>query len=92
MTKRIVFIGNCQMEVMRDLHDEFVGGVTGDKTYFLPSWIGLNDSGTALLQTADLVVDQVQSFSQALDLPPGVAAVRRVSVPLVSASFLTRRF
>jgi tetratricopeptide (TPR) repeat protein len=88
MTKRIVFIGNCQMEVMRGLYDKFVAGITGDETFFLPAWTELDDNGTKILETADLLVDQVQSFSREIVLPPAIAAVRRVSVPLVSASFL----
>jgi tetratricopeptide (TPR) repeat protein/capsular polysaccharide biosynthesis protein len=88
MTKRIVFIGNCQMEVMRNLYDKVVGGITNDETYFLPSWTEVDDSGMKLLAHADLLVNQVQSFSRELDLPPGISAVRRISVPLVSASFL----
>jgi len=88
MTKRIVFIGNCQMEVIRNLYDKFVGGITVDETYFLPAWTELDDQGKKILAAADLLVDQVQSFTRGIDLPPSIAAIRRVSVPLVSASFL----
>jgi tetratricopeptide (TPR) repeat protein len=88
MTKRIVFIGNCQMEVMRNLYDKFVAGITGDEAVFLPSYTDLDDNGRNTLATADLLVEQVQSFSHELELPAGVAAVRRVPIPLVSASFL----
>jgi tetratricopeptide (TPR) repeat protein/capsular polysaccharide biosynthesis protein len=88
MTKRIVFIGNCQMEVLRHLYDRFAGGLTGDETWFLPAWTELDDAGTQILAAADLLVDQVQSFSRGIELPPAIAALPRVPVPLVSASFL----
>jgi Flp pilus assembly protein TadD len=88
MPKHIVFIGNCQMEVMRALYDKFVGGITGDRTSFLPAWTELDADGAKTLASADLLVDQVQSFTRGIELPPSIAAVRRVSVPLVSASFL----
>lgn len=76
------------MEVIRNLYDKFVGGITGDETHFLPSWTEVDDSGANRLRTADLLVNQIQSFSQELELPPEIAAVPRVPVPLVSASFL----
>ncbi len=76
------------MEVIRLLYDRFVGGASRDETFFLPSWTAIDDDGMAILNSADLLVDQVQSFSREVDLPIGMASTRRVPVPLVSASFL----
>jgi hypothetical protein len=62
MARRIVFIGNCQMSILRNLYDRFVTGVTGDDTYFLPTWTALDPESAAALEAADLLVDQVQSL------------------------------
>jgi tetratricopeptide (TPR) repeat protein len=89
MAQRIVFIGNCQMGILRNLYDRFVTGITGDATYFLPSWNALDGQGAAALESADLLVDQVQSFSsEAMERPAGIASTPRIPVPLVSATFL----
>ena len=89
MARRIVFIGNCQMSILRNLYDRFVTGVTGEDTYFLPTWTALDRQGAGALETADVLVDQVQSFSsEAIDRPAGMASIPRVPVPLVSATFL----
>jgi len=88
MTKRIVFVGNCQLDALRNLYDRFVGGATNDVTSFLPSWTEIDHSGVATLAGADLIVNQLQSFSGELELPEPVARIPRVAVPLVSASFL----
>jgi tetratricopeptide (TPR) repeat protein len=89
MSRRIVFIGNCQMSILRNLYDRFVTGVTDDDTYFLPTWSALDGQGAAALESADLLVDQVQSFSsEAIERPAGIASIPRVTVPLVSAAFL----
>ena len=89
MARRIVFIGNCQMSILRNLYDRFVTGVTDDDTYFLPTWTALDGQGAAALESADLLVDQVQSFSsEAIERPARIASIPRVPVPLVSATFL----
>ena len=86
--RRVVFIGNCQVQCLSQLYERFSEGKGEEQIAYLPSYEDLTDDGTAAIAEADVIIEQ------RLDIPPqvdtgGIASnAERHFVPLVAGGFL----
>jgi tetratricopeptide (TPR) repeat protein len=88
--RRIVFWGNCQMQVMHSLHSRFVKPLTDETSTFVDAFLPVSDSDRAAMAAADLIVGQINLNPRAsLEALAAVASpAPRHLVPTVGAPFL----
>ncbi len=84
--RRIVLVGNCQVNAMAALYKRYVACRTGDSIEAIASYQDLTPEGLAAIQQADIVVEQILDVAPRADVP--TAATRRLFIPSVSAAFL----
>ncbi|TWB13013.1 WcbI family polysaccharide biosynthesis putative acetyltransferase [Nitrospirillum bahiense] len=94
MTRKIVFIGNCQTNNIHRLFAEQVALSTGDEVHFVPCFVGLSEKSEAALVDADIIVSQMLDSVQAVNLDMLMrdnkidSAAQIIEFPLVSGRFL----
>jgi tetratricopeptide (TPR) repeat protein len=86
--RRIVLIGNCQMQAMAGLYKRFVAGRTGDVLEHVPSYQDLTDEHRSAIQEADLIVEQLFDQKQQADTEALSTTAPRIFIPMVTAAFL----
>jgi hypothetical protein len=86
--RRIVLIGNCQMQAMMQLYQRFVAGRTGDRLRHVPSYADLTDDGRKAIEEADVVVEQLLDLKPKADTDGLSTATARLYIPMVTAAFL----
>ncbi len=86
--RRIVLIGNCQMQAMAGLYKRFVAGRSGDVLEHVPSYQDLSDQHRIAIQQADLVVEQLFDLKQHTDTEAVPTTTPRIFIPMVTAAFL----
>ncbi len=86
MTKKIGFIGNCQLGTLSALYKRLLGDNAETEVFYIPSYQGADDSQKALIASADIVVRQILDFDQKI----GELQTEAVSYlfPHVSGAFL----
>jgi tetratricopeptide (TPR) repeat protein len=86
--RRIVLIGNCQMQAMAGLYRRFVAGRTGDVLQHVPSYQDLTDEHVQAIQQADVVVEQLFDLKPQVDTDTLSTTTPRIFIPMVTAAFL----
>jgi tetratricopeptide (TPR) repeat protein len=86
--RKIVLIGNCQMQAMMGLYRRFVAGRTGDVLQHVPSYQDLSDEGRDLIQQADVVVEQLFDIKPQVDTDALSTTTPRIFIPMVTGAFL----
>jgi tetratricopeptide (TPR) repeat protein len=83
-----VFLGNCQLQALRDIFRRFIGDIEGLKFDFVNAYDGVTSSSYAVLRNADVVVLQQGPRAPIIDrqhIPHGIPVHL---VPSVNGSFL----
>lgn len=86
--RRIVFVGNCQMQAVHAVYRRFVTPHIPSVTSHIASYANLSDDARKLLASADIVVQQVQDFAAkvgTLDLP---STTQRYFAPVLAGNFM----
>lgn len=86
--RRIVVIGNCQVDMIAQLYRRFVAGRAGDTIEHVPSYKNLNDQHRGVIQQADVVVEQLFDLAQQADTGALPTTTPRLFIPMVTAAFL----
>src|SRR5437763_7008650 len=86
--KSIVLIGNCQIRALYNLYNRFVGEAARQRVTFIASYEDIAESDRDLIETADVVVEQVLDFKPKADVAGIETSAERVLVPLVNGGFL----
>lgn len=86
--RRIVLLGNCQVQAMAHLYNRFVSGRTGDVLTHVASYQDLSVEGREALSQADLIVEQLFDLKQQADTDDVPSTAPRVFIPMVTAAFL----
>jgi tetratricopeptide (TPR) repeat protein len=86
--RKIVLIGNCQMQAMAGLYKRFVAGRTGDVVEHVPSYQDLSDEHRSAIQQADVVVEQLFDLKPQVDTETLSTTTPRLFIPMVTAAFL----
>jgi tetratricopeptide (TPR) repeat protein len=86
--RRIVLVGNCQFDAMARLCERYIAGRTGDIVRVIPSYETLTPERCAVIQQADLVVEQVLDVGAQADAAGVASTTPRIFVPVVSGAFL----
>jgi tetratricopeptide (TPR) repeat protein len=86
--RRIVLIGNCQMQAMAGLYRRFVAGRSGDVVEHVPSYQDLSEDNRNAIQQADLVVEQLFDLKPQADTEAVSTTTQRIFIPMVTAAFL----
>ena len=84
--RKIVLVGNCQVNAMASLYKRFVTPRTGDTIEAVASYQDLTDDGLRLIEEADLLVEQILDMAPRANVPS--SAAHRLFIPAVSAAFL----
>jgi tetratricopeptide (TPR) repeat protein len=86
--RRVVLIGNCQMQAMTQLYKRFVAGRTGDILHHVQSYQDLTPEGLAAIEQADVVVEQLFDVKPQADTSAVTTSTPRLFIPMVTAAFL----
>jgi tetratricopeptide (TPR) repeat protein len=86
--RRIVLVGNCQMQAMEGLYRRFVSGRTGDVLEYVASYQDLTPEGQSAIEKADLVVEQLLDLKQHADTAAVTTGAPRLYIPMVTGAFL----
>ncbi|WP_428483368.1 WcbI family polysaccharide biosynthesis putative acetyltransferase [Rhodopila sp.] len=86
--RRIVLIGNCQIDAMAKLYRQFVAARTGDTLEVIPSYQDLTPAGQLAIEQADVVVEQLLDLRPRADTTDLGGGRPRLLVPMVTAAFL----
>src|SRR5260221_13611265 len=83
-----VLIGNCQIRAMHNLYVRFVSAAREQRVTFIESYEDLSDSDRNAIQSADVIVEQVQDFKPKADVAGIETFATRIMVPLINCGFL----
>ncbi len=86
--RHIVFVGNCQIEAMVGMYRRFIAPRTRDHIEYVPSYETLGTDRAAILEQADLIVEQVMDLSPNTETAGLASGTPRIQVPLVTGAFL----
>ena len=81
-------IGNCQIRALHNLYVRFVGAAREQRVTFIESYEDLSDSDRNAIQSADVIVEQVQDFKPKADVAGIETFATRIMVPLINCGFL----
>jgi tetratricopeptide (TPR) repeat protein len=85
--RRVVYIGNCQMQALVALHRRFVVPVSGDVPLLVDPYQALSDLDREAIASADLIVGQVTHDRSVDDLTALGGSAPRHLVPTLGGSF-----
>ena len=86
--RRIVLIGNCQVQAMAGLYKRFVAKRSGDIVEHVPSYQDLTDEHRVTIRAADIVVEQLFDLKPQADTDAVSTTTPRIFIPMVTAAFL----
>jgi tetratricopeptide (TPR) repeat protein len=86
--RRIVLIGNCQINAMGQLYRRFAAGRTGDTVEHIPTYQDLSEKHRIAIEQADVVVEQLFDLKQQADTTALPTTTPRLFIPMVTAAFL----
>jgi hypothetical protein len=86
VTRKIVFVGNCQIGMLADVYRRLVATETGDEVSYVPAYENATQKQRCLIATADVLVRQVLEFVPRIGELDTGATIH--SVPNVTAAFL----
>src|SRR5215468_3088721 len=83
-----VLIGNCQIRSLYNLYVRFVGAARQQRVTFIESYEDLSEADRNAIQSADVIVEQVQDFKPKAGVAGIDISAIRIMVPLVNCGFL----
>ncbi|HZU87942.1 MAG TPA: WcbI family polysaccharide biosynthesis putative acetyltransferase, partial [Stellaceae bacterium] len=86
--RRVVFVGNRQIEVLARLCRQFGDGERSGRAIYIAAHRRPSDDGWKALAAADVIVEQLQDFKPKIDLSGLSGSAERIAVPLASGGFL----
>ena len=86
--ERIVFVGNCQIEILYALFERFISDPRQWVAEYVKSYNPGDAATYAAIRSADVVIEQVTEMQSAVDLGDLPDSIVRHRVPLVSGAFL----
>ena len=86
--RRMVFIGNCQLQCLSQLYQRFSERKSEEQIAYLPSYEDLTDDRTATIAEADVIIEQRLDLAPRADLGGIVSNAERHFVPLLAGGFL----
>ena len=84
--RRIVFVGNCQVQALSQLYERFSG--REERVVYLPSYEDLSAEAAAQIGAADVLVEQRMDVAPRAELDGIEIRGERVFVPLLAGGFL----
>lgn len=85
---RIVMIGNCQIEAMLGLYSRFAAKSFDQDILYVRSYETISAEHHRALETADIIVEQLQDFRPKGDIAGITVKAERIAVPVVHGGFL----
>jgi tetratricopeptide (TPR) repeat protein len=85
---RIVMIGNCQIQAMLGLYTRFAEKSFGQDILYVRSYETISAEHHRALETADVIVEQLQDFRPKGDIAGITVKAERIAVPVVHGGFL----
>src|ERR1700722_4967921 len=85
--RRVVYIGNCQMQALEGLHRRFVVPVSGDVPFWVNPHQAPSDLDREAVASADLIVGQVTHERSIDSLTALGSSAPRHLVPTIGGSF-----
>lgn len=86
MTRKIVFVGNCQLAMLTNVYRRLVATETGDEVSYVPAYENATREQRCLIATADMLVRQVLEFVPRIGELDTGATIQLV--PNITAAFL----
>jgi hypothetical protein len=86
--RRVVFVGNRQIEVLARLYRQFGDGERSGRAIYIAAHRQPSDDDWEALATADVIVEQLQDFKPKIDLSGLSGSAERIAVPLAIGGFL----
>ena len=86
--RRVALIGNGQVHAMAQLYRRFVAARTGDVVDYVASYENVTPEARAIIEGADLIVEQLFDVKQQAETTGLAAATPRLYIPMVTAAFL----
>ena len=86
--RRVVLVGNCQMQAMTQLYKRFVAPRTGDQLTYIQSYQELSAESRTAIEQADLFVEQLFDLKQEADFAGISTSAERLFIPMVTGGFL----
>ncbi len=88
MTRRLVFYGNCQIQVLAQAYELFAVPHTAEKITYVAAAAPPSDAARAAIAAADIVIDQITPMGAQPPVTGAPSGAGRVRVPVVDGSFL----
>ena len=85
--RRVVFVGNCQVEALGQLYSRFAGR-DDERVDYVPGYEDLTPERAATLEAADLIVEQRMDVAPRAELDGIRAEAERLFVPLLGGGFV----
>lgn len=86
--RRVVFIGNCQVQSLSQLYQRFFDGDREEEVSYLPSYEDLTDDRIAAIAEADVIVEQRMDVAPRAEIGGIASNAERHFVPLLAGGFL----
>lgn len=86
--RRLVLIGNCQVHSLWHLYLRFVEGAAQQPITYIRSYEEISDPDRAAIETAELIVEQVQNFAPKAEIAGIATKAERMLLPVVNCGFL----
>jgi tetratricopeptide (TPR) repeat protein len=86
--RRVVFIGNCQVQSLSQLYQRFSDGKGEEQVAYLPSYEDLTADRAETVARADIVVEQRMDVAPRAEIGGIVSNAERHFVPLLAGGFL----
>lgn len=86
--RRIVFIGNCQLQSLSQLYRRFAGRAGDEDVTYLPSYEDLTDDRVTTIAGADIIVEQRMDVAPRAEIGGIASPAERHFVPLLAGGFL----
>ena len=86
--KRVVFIGNCQLQALSALYRRFSEGRGEEIIAYLPSYESLTLERTEAIVQADLIIEQRLDLAPQVEIDGIIGSAERHFVPLLAGGFL----
>ena len=85
--QHLVFVGNCQMEVLCNLYKRFAWNRRECRISYIPSYNDLSVVNRRILESADILVEQLLDVAEKVDAATVYSSAQHVKVPVVAANF-----
>ena len=86
--RRIVFIGNCQVQLLEQLYRRYAGREGEEQILYLPSYEDLTPERSATIASADVIVEQRLDVAPKAEIDGNTIRGERWFVPLLAGGFL----